>query len=355
MKKRILAAITAFAVLFTSGCGERSNTDTPSNAPTGKPAVSSAAGSASVESVPESEQFEVTPPFFKVTDERTGGVVYMMGSMHVGKPGATYPQKMYDALEECDILAVEVDVVALESNFTAMAEAIRLMMCKNGKTVSDYMGDDYDSIVEKFTEKGLYNAVYEMYIPVMWSSLWSNAMVTECGFDSGIGTDRLLLGYAAEHDMRIDEIESAKEQYEVEANISPELQMIMLNQTLELSFEETKEQFDMLYDAWRTADMETLKQLAEEEGGEELSEELITEYAAYYDAMYTKRQEKMARYIKSQLAEGNKTFVVVGAMHYAAPPDILDFLAENDNYTITSIYGNITENDREDGASEAAA
>lgn len=344
MKKRFLAAMAAFAVLFTSGCGGRSNTDTPSNSPTSTPAVSTPAvstpaGNTSEESVPESERFEVTPPFFKVTDESTGGVVYMMGSMHVGKPGATYPQRMYDALEECDALAVEVDIVALETDFAALTEAMRLMLCTDGRNVADYMGGDYESIVEKFTEKGLYNPLYDMYIPAMWSSLWTSALVEECGYDGTMGTDRLLLGYAAEHNMRIDEIETAKEQYEVEAGISPALQMLILNQTLELTTDETKEQFDTLYDAWRTADMDTLKQLAEEEGGDALPEELADEYYAYYLAMYTKRQEKMARYVESQLSAGNKTFVVVGAMHYAAPPDILDFLAESGRYTITPIDG----------------
>lgn len=324
MKKRFLAAITAFAVLFTSGCGERSDTSTPSD----YQSVSS-----------ESGQFEVTPPFFKVTDESTSGVVYMMGSMHVGKPGATYPQRMYDALEECDALAVEVDIVALEDDVPRRLEAQNMLLCTDGRNAADYMGDDYRIVVAKFTELDLYDPIYEMYIPSVWSSLWMNKMVMKCGFDADLGTDRVLLRYAAEHDMRIEEIESVQEQYAVEASASPELQTYTLRQTLDLNEVAAKAQYNMLYNAWSTADMETLKQLSEAEIDDSVSEELADEYDAYYHAMYTKRQEKMARYVQSQLAAGNKTFVVVGAMHYAAPPDILDFLAESGRYTITPIDG----------------
>lgn len=348
MKKRIFAVITLCAAMLFSGCGKsESRDDTASgssqiNAPAAVSSAASDDGSADdvsddiSDSAPESERFEVTPPFFKVTDESTGAVVYMMGSMHVGKPGATYPQKMYDALDECDTLAVEVDIQALETDYAAMTEAVQLLLCEPGTTVADYMGEDYEEIKEKFTEKGLYNPIYDYYIPSMWSSLWSNQLAAECGYDSSCGTDVLLLTYAKEHGKNIDEIESAMEQYAVEANTSAELQMLTLTQTIELTDEEAQEQFDMLYDAWKSADMETLEQLASDEGSEDsIPAEIKADYDKYYAEMYTLRQKKMAAYIESKLKSGGKTFVVVGAMHYAAPPDILDYLAGS-GYTAES-------------------
>lgn len=330
MKKRIFAVITLIAMMMFAGCGKSEPVNDPVGAPINSPKTDLTSTSAE-------NSFEVNPPFFKVTDESTGAVVYMLGSMHVGKPEATYPQKLCDALDECDTLAVEVDIQALEADIMAAAEAMRLMRCPSGKTVKDYMGSDYDEIVRKFTEKGLYSPLYEQYIPALWSSLWSNQMAAECGYDSNCGTDMLLLSYAKEHGKKIDEIESAKEQYQVEANISPKLQMLTLNQTLELSKDEIQEQFDALYNAWRSADMEALEGLvSEEEEDESLTEELKAEYDRYYDDMYANRQKKMAEYVMSKLKSGGKTFVVVGALHYAAPPSIRDILTEN-GYTIETL------------------
>ena len=316
MKKRIFAVITLLAIMLFSGCRREEPPVTDSGS---------------------TDTFEVDPPFFKVTDENTGAVVYMLGSMHVGMPEAVYPQELFDALDECDTLAVELDLIAFENDFAAATEAVSLLMCPNGTTIRDYMGDDYGEIVRKFSEKGLYNQIYEMYIPSLWSSLWSNEMAAECGYDANYGTDRLLLQYAKQQEKKIDEIESAAEQYQVEANTSPELQMMILKQTIELTADEIKEQFDALYDAWKTADMETLTALAsEEEENTGLTEQLKADYAQYYDEMYTLRQKKMADYVINKLRSGGKTFVVVGAMHYAAPPSILDVLAEN-GYTVEAL------------------
>lgn len=287
----------------------------------------------------KAKPFDVNPPFYKVEDAQTGAVVYMMGSMHVGKPEAVYPKVIYDALDECDTLAVEVDIQALEEDMLAAADAIAVMQCPFGTTVQNYMGEDYYRITETFKKKGIYSPAYEYYIPALWSSLWSSQAATDCGYDGNCGTDLVMLAYAKEHGKTIDEIETAKEQYEVNAGMSTELQMLMLNETLALSADETKLQFDILYNAWRTGDIETLKTLAEEEAGAELSPKLKAEYDSYYDAMYTARQRKMADYVEAKLKAGGKTFVVVGAMHYAAPPSIIDNL-ENDNYAVELIRYN---------------
>lgn len=312
MKKRVLAIVTLLAMILFGGCSKKERTP-----------------KTNLTSTSAKNSFEVNPPFFKVENEETGAVVYMLGSMHIGKPEATYPQKMCDALDECETLAVEVDLLALQEDYVEMSEAAMELLCKDGKTVRDYMGADYDKIVAKFTEKGLFNQAYEYYVPAFWSSLWSNSFVAECGYDANKGTDMLLLSYAREQGKTIDEIESAKEQYAVEASCSPELQMLTLNQTLELTTEEMKTQYDMLYDAWKSGDINELKALLSEDSGEELSETLQNDYEQYYDAMYSNRQKKMAKYVMNKLETGGKTFVVVGAMHYAAPPSILDVLEEN--------------------------
>lgn len=351
MKKTISALMFCVMLLF-SGCKSSEQTSEPlSPASDPKPAITSSDNgfdsnptqtSAPTTTEPKLDltttsaenSFEVNPPFFKVEDAQTGAVVYMLGSMHVGKPEATYSQKLVDALDECDTLAVEVDIQALETNISEAGKAMAVLLCPAGKTASDYMGEDYDEIVRKFTEKGLYNPVYDLYIPALWSSLWSSQAAEDCGYDSSLGTDMLLLTYAKEHGKKIDEIETAKEQYQVEAGCSPELQMTMLKQTIELSQSDMQEQFDILYDSWKSGDIDALKALLNDEDPSEALND--GDYQRYYNAMYVNRQQKMADYVMSKLQTGGKTFVVVGAMHYAAPPSIIDVLEEN-GYTIETL------------------
>lgn len=320
MKKRVFATVTLLAMMLFGGC---KRTEPISESVSDTPKIDLTSTSAE-------NAFEVNPPFFKVENKETGAVVYMLGSMHIGKPEATYPRKMCDALDECETLAVEVDVQAFQENYIEMTKAVSVLLCENGKTVRDYMGGDYDKIVKAFTEKGLYNQVYENYIPAFWSSVWSSSAAEECGYDANLGTDMLLLSYAKERGKKIDEIETAMEQYKVEASCSAELQLLTLNQTIGLSKEETQEQFDALYNAWKSGDINALKALMTEDGEtDEMSETLKKDYEQYYDAMYANRQKKMAEYVMNKLETGGKTFVVVGAMHYAAPPSILDILEEN--------------------------
>ena len=327
MKKRIFAILTLLALVMFAGCKKKPEPVEPDPRPMEE--------AVDLTKTDAENSFEVNPPLFKVTDRNTGAVVYMMGSMHVGKPGAVYSQALVDAIDECDTLAVELDLIAFEQDFLAATEAMQILLCPFGTTVADYMGGDYESIVQAFTDRGLYSPLYEQYIPAMWSSLWSNQLAMECGYDANYGTDRLLLQYAKQQGKIIDEIESAAEQYQVEASASAEFQMYTLNQTIELTADEAQEQFDILYDAWKTGDIETLNALATEED-DSLSGTLKADYEAYYDAMYTNRQKKMSDYVISQLQAGKKTFVVVGAMHYAAPPSILDNLAEN-GYTVETL------------------
>lgn len=309
--KKLLAALICGVLLLFSGCGEKAEN--------------------------HKESFDVHPPFYKIENAETGAVVYMLGSMHVGKSEAVYPREIYAALDECDTLAVEVDIQALEQDTAASAGAIAVLQCPPGTTAKDYMGEDYSSVIAAFKKKRIYNRAYESYIPALWSSVWSNQAAEDCGYDGDFGTDLIMLSYAKSHGKRIEEIETAKEQYEINAGVSAELQMLMLNETLALSEDETQAQFDALYNAWRSGDTETLKALAEEEAA--LPEELKADYDSYYDAMYTARQRKMADYIEEKLESGGKTFVVVGALHYAAPPSIIDNL-ENDKIEVQVISYN---------------
>ncbi|MCH5205796.1 MAG: TraB/GumN family protein [Oscillospiraceae bacterium] len=298
MKKRILAAVLVCVAALFSGCGR----------------------------VPTRE---AEPPFFVVADEQTGGMVYLLGTMHVAPKNCALPDRIYEALLSCDTLAVEVDLIALEADNERLSEAMKLMECQ-GETARDFLGEDYDEIRAFFRKKRLYNSAFDRYIPAVWSSILTNKLAEDCGYYSEYGTDRLLLSYARSYSIPIYEIESAEQQYQINANEPRELQVFLLKDSVRTDYEVQKNQLKELYRAWSESDFDALERLIAEE---EIPENLTEEYEQFYFEMYENRQAKMAEYIVDSLKNGDRTFVAVGAMHYFAAPDILDFL-EREGYSI---------------------
>ncbi len=274
----------------------------------------------------------VTPPFLKVTDTDSGGMVYLLGTMHVGKPNTVYPQAVYDALGECETLAVEIDLIALDKDDQRMASAMQILECGERST-REMLGADHEKIRDFFEQKRLYNAVYEKYVPAVWSSALTSKLSAECGLKSELGTDRALLSYAKKNSLAIYELETVEEQYMLNAGESEALQVYLLNSSVDTDWETQKQQTQELYDAWSTGDLAALERMLTEE---QPPAELAEDYADFYYAMYESRQRKMADHIVSELKKGKKTFVAVGALHLAAAPDILDLL-EAEGYQVENL------------------
>lgn len=267
----------------------------------------------------------VTPPFFRITDEDTGGVVYLLGTMHVGRPNTVYPDEVYNALEECSLLAVEIDLERLEKNSDELNSAMRLLEIKDG-TAAEYFGEEYGEIKRFFRERHIYTSALEKYIPSVWSSTLSNRIAKDCGLGSEYGTDREIVSWARSHSIRITELETVEEQYRMNANEDKELQKYSLLLSARTDYREQKAQMNELYRAWSENDSSSFEKMLAEDT---VPEELRTAYDEYYQALYTERQKKMARFISETLESGKKAVVAVGAMHCYATPDILDLLEEN--------------------------
>lgn len=264
----------------------------------------------------------VTPPFYTITDEETGGKVYLVGTMHVGVENTVYPDEIYAAIDECGTLAVELDLLALESDAEELSAAMSLLECESAE---DFLGDDYAEIKSFFVKKKIYNANYDRYIPAVWSSALSSKIAADCGYYTDYGTDRALISYAKKNGVAIYELESAAEQYQINANEGKELQCYSLKSAVEADYEDQQNEMRELYSAWSTANSEELKRMIAESC---VPDELSEQYAEYYAEMYENRQRKMADYALETLKSGNKAVIAVGAMHLYATPDIRQLIID---------------------------
>lgn len=274
------------------------------------------------EDIDNKEEKELaTPLLYEVTKDDEDTKIYLFGSIHAADDRAFPMQdKIMNAYNSSDYLAVEVDIVALEKDFSAQVELVQMLLCEDGKTLKDYLKPDtYNMLIEYLKDNKEYNKAYEMYRPEFIYSLLSNIIVEKGNLDIDDGIDMYFLNKATKSKKNILELESATSQYEMLVNLPDELYDYMIksfikNEQLEI------DNLILMYEGWLEGDFSKL--LESEEIDTSLLEDDLNEYEnleifteEYDNEMIYKRNEKMVKNVDNYFKEGKNVFVVVGAAH----------------------------------------
>lgn len=302
MRKRVLALLMAVLVCFTLfGCDVSVDSDNDKDSATSDQATT---GSSS-------------PLLYKVTDD-DGNVVWLFGSIHIGRDDY-YPLPGYvlDAYNSSDALAVECDINSFESDMKAQMEALALLVYNDGTSIKDHVSEDtYNKAVEIMEENNMYSAALDYYVPSLWSNFVDNCSYTKLKLDVENGIDRYFLELAQEDKKDILEVESAFSQYQMLADFSEELQIYLLESSIESynELEESKEDINKMMDLWVKGDeKEFADYLNEEEKLESDEEERL--YEEYNNAMLVERNNAMTDYAEEMLKSGKEVFICVGIAH----------------------------------------
>lgn len=330
MKLKQLFAIFLALVMLVCFCA--CETVKPEIGSSESPSESSSADVTEFSSVidTEEEKSGSTPLFWKATDSK-GNVVWLLGSIHAGLDEYyPLPEAIMTAYENSDALAVEADIVAIETDEAAMMDAAlamsKYLLYVDGTTLKDHISADlYERTVNVTKEGGLYNAMYEYYEPSMWMSIISNITCEEAGLDANLGIDRQFLLSAHNSGKEIIEIESAEEQYGMLGGFSDELQVMLLEDSV--AGREDKSDVDELKElatAWGEGDIDVLNSLVVP--GEDVEwDDLSLEY---WKAMFTDRNIGMADFCADALDSGKEVFVIVGLAHFLGDDGIVALLTD---------------------------
>lgn len=304
-----------------------------------EPLVSNVTPPAKQPTVPSGPS-SITPLLFQVTDAK-GNTAWLFGSIHVGRDDFyPLPDYVYNAFNEADAAAFELDALAFESDLNAQIDALQLMVYTDGSTIKDHLSEEnYNKAVEIMTEAGYYTQLLDTYNIVMWQMLLDELLYMDLGFDLENGIDRYLTQKAYDEKKPVYEVESVRFQYQMLCNYSPALQEMLLESSI-ASWDEPdsiQESMDSLMDAWASGDEASLATLLASEA-EGLTEEEQALYAEYHKAMATDRNIGMADYTERALASGEKVFICVGAAHVVGEGGIVDLLQAR-GYTVTCIGG----------------
>lgn len=325
--KRFFALILTLAIVLSfSACKtEKTNknntavstTNTESVITTSEAITPETSSETTENNTEEPDSKKITPLLYKVTDDKKN-TIWLFGSIHVGKEYFyPLPDYVWDAYNNADALAVEFDMTEFESDMDAQMEAIQKLIYLDGTKIDDHLPEEtYTKAVEILTELDVYNSLLDYYIPYMWATIIDNELVSKCGLDSELGIDMHFLNNAYENDKEIISVESAEFQYNMMANFSEELQVILLEESLECysDLDRYKDDMATLLTLWENGNEKDFSEYLYAEGEFESKHEEAL-YKEYNDEMVVKRNLSMTDFAEDTLKSGKEVFICVGAAH----------------------------------------
>jgi hypothetical protein len=188
--------------------------------------------------------------------------------------------------------------------------------------------ETYEKASALLNEAGLYPQMMQAYNLSMWSQLVEQAaLLTRTDYDMEIGMDRSLIQFCYDKQIEVRDVESAELQYGLLAGFSDELNLLLIESTLD-NLEDYGEGVDELYAAWLKGDYDELVVLLTEEaeGDGDLTAEETALLEDYYDKMLTQRNLGMRDKAVQWLQAGDKVFFAVGAAHLVGAEGLVELL-----------------------------
>lgn len=278
-----------------------------------------------------------TPLFYKISTDKSDTIIYLLGSIHAADATAyPLPEKITEAFNKSDYLAVEVDIVKLTEDFEAQFSLAQKMMYTDGTTIKDHIGEElYNSMVEVLKEKSSYSTLYDSYKPAFFESLFENEIINDANMNSNDGIDMYFLNVAKENNKEILEVESADFQYNLLLSFPDELGKINIQSYVD-SYDESVEELISLYEAWKKGDITELEEMLFQEQDTEYTEEQIKLIDDYNNALIIDRNYNMANILEKYFNEEKNVFCVVGLGHVIGKKGIVDLL-EKKGYIVEKI------------------
>lgn len=325
-KRWLALALAVLLLVCATACGNASSDDHDKDDPTVRPSKTKPTHNTALTDTSLFEEQSDGPLLYRVIDE-DGDVVWLFGSIHVGyEDFYPLPDYVTDALEGSDGLAVEFDIVDFEDDVAAQTRALRKLIYTDGTTIRDHLSEEvYEQAVEVLEDLGIYMSAYDMYMPVLWSSLIDSSLLDE--ESTALGVDRHMIEMAYDLDLPVIDVESANLQYGMMASYSEELQELLLLSSIEGAedIEQYQDGVEELMDMWYAGDAMALREYLSSEG-DDLPLEEQPLYEEYNTKLRTERDQDMTDFVIEALDDGEELFVCVGAAHVVGEAGIIDQL-----------------------------
>ncbi|MBB5519529.1 TraB/GumN family protein [Amphiplicatus metriothermophilus] len=259
------------------------------------------------------------PPMWRLAD--ADSEIWLLGTFHILPKELDWRSPpvaaAFDAAETVWFEA-EVDTPA------ARQKTVQVVMTQGfnppGETLSAMLApEDARRLAEVARELGLPLSAIDPMRPWQAFLTLSVQFIVNQGFDPGSGVETKLLAEARAAGRELRFFETVEEQLALFTSLDPETEKKLLVVTLR-EWDKQQEQFDALFEAWRTGDAESIDQL--------MNETLRAEAPKVYDALIVRRNEAWTEEIAHVMAGSGRALVAVGAAHLAGDRSLPALLRE---------------------------
>ncbi len=271
--------------------------------------------------------------FYKV--EGGENEVYLFGSIHFGKE-EMYPLHgaVYNALEESDVLGMELDLAGVPESEIADKQ-LEKGMYQDDTRMTDVVSEEvFHEYVELVEGPGIEKEALKQIKPWFAAMDVATLSIMEAGLDPELGIESYFMEKAEEEGMDTLGLETISDQLSPYDKLSEESQAIYLENSLE-EMEQAEEELGEMLDQWKEGDVEAFAEHRAETLEEAETDSLKEFQAAFLDG----RDEQMSAEIEELLHDdtGHTYFLVVGALHLAGENSIVERLEEK-GYQVTKMY-----------------
>jgi uncharacterized protein YbaP (TraB family) len=233
-----------------------------------------------------------------------GARAVLLGSIHVARPRDWTPSPdLIAALEWAELVVFEVDLTGITAS-----ETLRLVgdlgRLPPGERLRDRVSEDTWHLLERRApELGVPIEALEYLEPWLVALEFTARTMSEAGFGAEHGVEQKIRRAARAKPMR--GLETTREQFLVFDALDPPLQERMLRDALE---RKDLAMLEALLAAWRRGDGRELEALLFEDRDDPLM-------APFHEALYPRRNQRMAASLAEILLHTRRAFVVVGVGH----------------------------------------
>ena len=257
--------------------------------------------------------------FLWAVSDTHGGVVHLMGSLHVLTP-EFYPlsPELERTFDTSKVLVEEVDLDEMNDPATVLS-LVGKAMFTDGRTLEDAVSPaTYAEVRRRADQAGVPLLVLERMKPWMAAVALTTPALQAAGFDTELGLDKHFFERAKKAGIERRGLETVRYQLERFDELSPALQESLLTSTM-VDFDTETANVRVIAKAWASGDTATIERLM-------LSS--VLDSKALYERLVVERNRNWIPPIETCLRQKSACFVVVGAAHLVGPDGLPALLAK---------------------------
>jgi len=268
-----------------------------------------------------------TPAVWRMRDEDSD--IWLLGTFHILPPELDWrTDNVIRAINSSDTLYLEADIESPGAQLSALKILMTEGFNPRGVKLTKLLGGARaDKLRQICKDLNLPIAAIDDMRPWQAYITITTQFIVAKGYDPSSGVDSQLSKEVKASGKPIKYLETAKDQLSIFTTMSTERELKLLASVLD-SWGDADEEFETLYEAWRTGDVESMDTLINASMRDELPE--------LYEAILVNRNRNWVEQLDEVMKGSGNFLVAVGAGHYVGDDSVIAMMRKR-GYTIERV------------------